>query len=240
MSTNLERGSTAAHQASPRPRTVTAWELIAVTLRYYRKLILVGYSLVLLVGAVILAIVVLIERREMGVVFLLATALFVGGSMTTATLINANERSERRLRLLLLLPTRRTAVHWARFLTPLLVHGFGIAIGLLLIAIEHLAGLTRPILRPIHALTYIASLTGFYIYFPTLFSDLALLWHGGRRPQAAGAAGAIAFGMIFLAWLQLSGAWKNPALTLLLPLPALACAALSLWVFHQRPSFADK
>lgn len=238
MSTNLEHGSAAVHHTAEAGRAVTAWQLIGVTLRYYRTLILLGYGLVSVVGALILAIVVLIEGREIRVVFLLATGLFVVGSMTIAILINANENSERRLRLLLLLPTRRTAVYWARFLTPLLVHGFGIAIGLLLITIEGLTGLAGPVPRSFHTLIYAASITGFYIYFPTLIPDLTLLWRGGRRPQAAGAAAAIAIGMIGLASLQLTGAWKSPAMAWLMPLPALACAAISLFTFHRRPSFA--
>ena len=81
MSTNLEQSSTAVHHAPPRVRAVTAWELIAITLRYYRKLILLGYGVISVVGALILAIVVLVEGREIRVVFLLATALFVCGSM---------------------------------------------------------------------------------------------------------------------------------------------------------------
>jgi ABC-type transport system involved in multi-copper enzyme maturation permease subunit len=238
MRTNLEQSSTAVHHASRRLRAVTAWELIAITLRYYRTLILLGYGVVSVVGALILAIVVVIDGREIRVVFLLATGLFVAGSMTIAILINTNESSERRLRLLLLLPTRRTTVYWARFLTPLLVHTFGIAIGLLLITIERLTGLAGPGSRSLHTLIYAASITGFYIYFPTLIPDLTLLWRGGRRPQAAGAAAAIAIGMIGLASLQLTGAWKSPAMAWLMPLPALACAAISLFTFHRRPSFA--
>ena len=81
MSTNLEQSSTAVHHAPPRVRAVTAWELIAITLRYYRKLILLGYGVISVVGALILAIVVLVEGREIRVVFLLATALFLCGSM---------------------------------------------------------------------------------------------------------------------------------------------------------------
>lgn len=64
MSTNLEQSSTAVHHAPPRVRAVTAWELIAITLRYYRKLILLGYGVISVVGALILAIVVLVEGRE--------------------------------------------------------------------------------------------------------------------------------------------------------------------------------
>jgi hypothetical protein len=237
MSTHLDQAPNLAHSATLKPHSATAWQLIGLTLRYYGRMLLIGYGLVSVITVMVLAIVVLIEKRDVGVVFLLAIALFVGGSMTMATMINANETSERRLRVLLLLPTRHTSVHWARFLTPLLVNGIGIGIGLLLITIQRLSGVAGPVIDPLHALNYIASLTSFYIYFPTLFPDLAMLWRAGRRPQAVAAGAVIAIGMLFLACLQLTGAWKRLEMGWLLPLPALACAALSLYLFRHRPSF---
>ena len=238
MSQQAVPRSPSDHDAVNPRRAVSAWQLVGLTLRYHIRLITIGCGLVVLATAAILAITVLVDRQDVTVVFFLASALLVAGSMTLAILINANESSERRLLLLLLLPTRRSTVYWARFLSPLVVHCCGIAIGLLLITLERVSGVAGPVPRPYHALGFMASVTGFYIYFPTLFPDLGLLWRGGRRPQAAVVAGTIALGFALLAWLQLSGVWKSPVFAWLMPLPALACAALSLYMFRHRPSFA--
>ena len=218
--------------------TVSVWALIGLTLRYNRRMVLPSYGIALLLAALIQAVVILVDRQQGTVFFLMAAVLFVSASMFIGITINANEVSERRLRLLLVLPTRRRTVGWARFLTPLLIQLGGFALGLLFLTIQDLAGIESILTRPERALIYIAGLTGFYLFAPMLFPDLASLWRDGRK--RLGVVLAVVIGCCFaaLGWLQIGGGWKNPGMIYFTPLPAVFLAVLSLWVFFRRPSYA--
>jgi len=218
--------------------TVSVWALIGLTLRYNRRMILTSYGTALLLAALIQAVVILVDRQQETVFLLMAAVLFVSASMFIGITVNANEVSERRLRLLLVLPIRRRTVGWARFLTPLLIQLAGFVGGLLILAIQHLAGIESILPRPERALIYIAGLTGFYLFVPMLFPDLGSLWRDGRKRLVVVLAVVMGCCVAALGWLQISGGWKIPSMIYFTPLPAVFLAVLSLWVFFRRASYA--
>lgn len=236
MNEQPDTGTTPA--SPPTTSAVSTRQLIGLTLRYNRNLILAAYCTGLLLAVIIQGVVIVVDHRLNNIIFGVASVFAVSASMFIGITINANEVSERRLRLLLLLPARRRTVGWARFLTPLLIQVAGFLAGLVLLAVQRIAGIESILPRPERALIYIAGLTGFFLYFPMLFPDLALLWRGGRTRLAMAVHVLIAVCFAALGWLQISGGWKIPGMIYFMPLPAVALAAVSLWVFHERPSFA--
>ena len=213
------------------------WQLVSLTLRYYRRWLISAWALALAI-AVTIQILTWLNREGDAprLAFLLAGLFLVVASMVVGIMIQATESSEKRARLLMTLPVTRDQLALAQVLAPLAVLALGVVAGGAVTLVGTLVGAggeSRPFPLPL----FIAGQTGFYMYFPTLMPAIDAHWKSGRRRAALGLAFLLVLGFSFLMFLQIASA-EIPGKHALTLLPLVLSAALSYHLLRRRRSFA--
>ena len=213
------------------------WQLVSLTLRYYRRWLASAWGLALATAVTVQLLTWL--NRDSGaprLAFLLAGLFLVIGSMVVGIMIQATESSEKRARLLMTLPVTRDQLALAQVLSPLAVLALGVVAGGAVTLVGTLVGAgTEP--RPFPLPLFIAGQTGFYMYFPTLMPAIDAHWKSGRRRAALGIAFLLVLGFSFLTFLQISSV-AIPGKHLLTLLPFALSAGLAYHLLRRRRSFA--
>jgi ABC-type transport system involved in multi-copper enzyme maturation permease subunit len=213
------------------------WQLVNLTLRYYRRWLASAWGLALAVAVTVQILTWLNRDSEAPrLAFLLAGLFLVIGSMVVGIMIQATESSEKRSRLLMTLPVTRDQLALAQVLSPLAVLALGVVAGGAVTLVGTLVGAgteSRPFPLPL----FIAGQTGFYMYFPTLMPAIDAHWKSGRRRAALGIAFLLVLGFSFLMFLQISSV-EIPGKHLLTLLPFALSAGLAYHLLRRRRSLA--
>lgn len=213
------------------------WQLVSLTLRYYRRWLLSAWGLALAIAVTVQVLTWLNRDGEAPrLAFLLAGLFLVVASMVVGIMIQVTEASEKRGRLLMALPVTRDQLALAQVVSPLAVLALGVIAGGAVTLVGTLFGPgteSRPFPLPL----FIAGHTGFYMYFPTLMPAIDAHWKSGRRRAALGLAFLLVLGFSFLTFLQL-GSVEIPGRHALTLLPLVLSAALSYHLLRRRRSFA--
>ena len=213
------------------------WQLVSITLRYYRRWLLSAWVLALAI-AVTVQILTWLGRDGSApkLAFLLGGLVRVVASMVVGIMMQVTEAAEKRPRLLMTLPVTRDQLALAQVLSPLAALALGVIAGAAVTLVGTLLGAgdeSRPFPLPL----FIAVQTGFYMYFPTLMPAIDALWKSGRRRAALGLISLLVLGFSALMFLQVSGA-AIPGKRVLTLLPLVLSAALSYHLLRRRRSFA--
>ena len=211
------------------------WQLVKVTLRYYRRWLASAWGMALAIAVTVQILTWLNRDSEAPrLAFLLAGLFLVIASMVVGIMIQATECSEKRARLLMTLPVTRDQLALNRVLAPLAMLALGVVAGGAVTLVGTLvgAGESRPFPLPL----FIAGQTGFYMYFPTLMPEMGRYWNDGRRRAALGIAFLLVLGFSFLMFLQI-GNVQIPGKQALTLLPLVLSAGLTYQLLRRRRSF---
>ena len=212
------------------------WQLVKVTLLYYRRWLLSAWALALAI-AVTIQILTWLNREGDAprLAFLLAGLFLVIASMVVGIMIQVTECSEKRPRLLMTLPVTRDQLAIAQVLSPLAALALGVVAGGAVTLVGTLFGAgaeSRPFPLPL----FIAGQTGFYMYFPTLMPAIDAHWKSGRRRAALGLVFLLVLGFSVLMFLQI-GRVDIPGKHALSLLPLVLSAGLTYQLLRRRRSF---
>ena len=213
------------------------WQLVSLTLRYYRRWLVSAWGLALAIAVTVQILTWLNRDSEAPrLAFLLAGLFLVIASMVVGIMIQVTETSEKRARLLMTLPVTRERFALSQVLAPLAVLALGVVAGGIATLVGTLAGAgaeSRPFPLPL----FIAGQTGFYMYFPTLMPEMGVYWNSGRRRGALGIAALLVLGFSFLTFLQIGSA-EIPGKPWLTMLPLALNVGLTWQLLRRRRSFA--
>jgi hypothetical protein len=213
------------------------WQLVSVTLRYYRRWLASAWALALAIAVMVQILTMLNRSGEAPrLAFLLGGLFLVIASMVVGIMIQATESSEKRGRLLMTLPVTSDQLALTQVLAPLAVLALGVVAGGAVTLAGTLVGAgteSRPFPLPL----FIAGQTGFYMYFPSLMPEMGAYWNSGRRRAALGLGFLLVLGFSFLMFLQLSSA-EIPGKGFLTLLPLILNIALTYQLLRRRRSFA--
>ena len=214
------------------------WQLVDLTLRYYRRWLAFAWGMALAI-AVMVQILTSLNRSGDAprLAFLLAGLFLVLASMVVGIMIQATDSSEKRARLLMTLPVTRDQLALAQVLSPLAVLALGVVVGSAASLAGTLLGAGAAESRPFPLPLFIAGQTGFYMYFPTLIPAIGAYWQRGRRRAALGIGFLLVLGFAFLTFLQL-GSVEIPGKQALTLLPVVLSTGLTYQLLRRRRSFA--
>ena len=219
------------------------WRLIADTLRYNRIVVLVAWAIALIVVAMLLLTAWASGRSGAINVGLLGVFLVIA-SMVAGILAQTTEATERRARLLLTLPLRIEHVAAARAIVPLAILAVGTAVATTLELLAKAAGLAPG--RPPGAVVLVACQLGYYMYFATLFPEIARLKRSRDTSLLVAVVAAMVAGFALLLWSQVASSQHGvlavayvPGRRALVLLPVFINAALTYVLFLRRRSYVS-